>query len=90
MSYHIGLDEYPEDQLWAEITSRQDARMKGLCDYCRRRPSTRSCKEHLRHHDDRIAQTPPCSGCDGRGVVYDGPPTAPDRCQKCGGKGIEK
>lgn len=36
MSYPMGLDEYSEKKLTAELEERRAARRRGLCDYCGR------------------------------------------------------
>ncbi len=49
VSYAYTLDEYPEEQLRAELDRRARLRAAGLCDYCGRHPSTPACKEPARH-----------------------------------------
>lgn len=51
MSYPLSLDEIDEAALRKEITRRQGLRKRGLCDYCERRPRTKSCKFPERHRD---------------------------------------
>ena len=50
MSYPLSLDEYPEEQLRAELALRKERRARGRCDYCDRMPSEPSCKFPGRHH----------------------------------------
>ncbi len=49
MSYAYTLDEYPEEQLRAELDRRERLQASGLCDYCGRHRSTPACKERARH-----------------------------------------
>ena len=50
MSYPLDLDEIPEEKLIEELARRCHARIKGLCDYCGREPSTPPCKLLERHN----------------------------------------
>lgn len=61
MSYAKDLDEYTDGELTAELGARHVARIAGVCDYCKRPPTTPSCKFPVRHADKRIAtpQPPP-------------------------------
>jgi hypothetical protein len=36
VSYIRDLDEYYEEELEAELASRAELRIRGLCDYCKR------------------------------------------------------
>lgn len=49
MGYPIDLDEYPESRLKEELARREALREQGLCDYCKRTPDTKPCKERVRH-----------------------------------------
>lgn len=49
MSYPRDLDEIDEAALVNEISRREVARDKGLCDYCGRKPRTKPCKFPERH-----------------------------------------
>lgn len=54
MSYPRDLDEFTEEELRAELARRTAARERGVCDYCGRLPTEKSCKEFERHHDPLI------------------------------------
>jgi hypothetical protein len=49
MSYFKELDEYTESQLREELSARASRRAAGLCDYCKRPPSTPACRFPQRH-----------------------------------------
>ena len=49
MSYPRGLDEYTDEELHQELSRREDARARGLCDYCGRDQSTPMCRFNQRH-----------------------------------------
>lgn len=54
MSYPMSLDDYTDDQLAAEIARRTKSRKRGLCDYCKRRPSLPPCRFPERHYHPAI------------------------------------
>jgi hypothetical protein len=45
----MGLDEYTEKQLLAELERRRALRNSGLCDYCERAADTTPCRFPERH-----------------------------------------
>lgn len=49
MGYPGDLDEYDESELHIELTRRAKLRLKGLCDYCGRKPGTKPCMFPERH-----------------------------------------
>ena len=52
MSYLLGLDEYDEERLIAELEHRRKLREDGKCDYCGRSPETPTCKFPERHNPE--------------------------------------
>lgn len=47
---HHDLDDVTDAQLEAELKRRKALRDRGLCDYCKRLPTTPPCKHRERHH----------------------------------------
>ena len=97
MSYPTLLDELEETSLQREVDARLNARIRGVCDYCHRRPSTPPCKFPERHRDARISFTPECKRCEGSGLDPEDPPVLdiyhprgnhPAPCRVCGGDGL--
>lgn len=57
MSYGLSLDEVAGVDLAREVERRFKLRLKCLCDYCGRKPTTPSCKfpeRHRAHHPSKL------------------------------------
>ncbi len=49
MSYPRDLEDYDDDELFAELKVRAKARLQGKCDYCKQTPEKEACRYADRH-----------------------------------------